>query len=373
MRRDMMSVVLPGGNGMMMRIGLDGYVEDECCAYAAQQTAKMSTPSRRFMAILLAMILRALLACAALVSSAAQADDYPSKPVRLLVGFPPGGATDLVARILQPRLAQAFKREILIENRPGASGVLAADLTAKAAPDGYTLNFASHSAFVISPAMAKVPYDPLQSFTPIARVVELPNVILVRPSLPARDLRELVALAKGKPGTVSYGSPGPGSAGHLTGELFARTAGIAWVHVPYRGGGPAMTDFLGGQIDAFVGVLSTAVPYAKDGRARALAVSGPRRASVLPEVPTVAESGWPGFEATTWYCLLGPAQLPAPIVERWHRELAAALAAPEVRQALTERGYEPAPSTPAELAADLRREIAKWTPLVRALGLQSSN
>jgi tripartite-type tricarboxylate transporter receptor subunit TctC len=376
MRRDMMSVVLPGGNGMMMRIGFDGYMEDdtedEGCAYAAQQTAKMSTPSRCFMAILLAMILRALAAAAVLVSTAA-AQDYPSKPIRILVGFPPGGATDLVARILQPRLAQAFKREILIENRPGASGVLAADLTAKAAPDGYTLNFASHSAFVISPAMAKVPYDPLQSFTPIARVVELPNVILVRPSLPARDLRELVALAKAKPGTVSYGSPGPGSAGHLTGELFARTAGIAWVHVPYRGGGPAMTDFLGGQIDAFVGVLSTAVPYAKDGRARALAASGTQRAAALPDVPTVAESGWPDFEATTWYCLVGPAELPAPIVERWHRELLAALGAPEVRQALTERGYEPAPGTPAELAADLRREIAKWTPLVRALGLQSSN
>jgi tripartite-type tricarboxylate transporter receptor subunit TctC len=373
MSRDMMSVVFPGGNGMTMRIGLDGYVEDECCAYAAQQTVNNSTPSRRFMAILLAMILRALLASAVLVSSAAPADDYPSKPVRLLVGFPPGGATDLVARILQPRLAQQLKREIVVENRPGASGVLAADLTAKASPDGHTLNFASHSAFVISPAMARVPYDPLQDFTPIARVVELPNVILARPSLPARDLRELVALAKAKPGTLSYGSPGPGSAGHLTGELFGRTAGIAWVHVPYRGGGPAMTDFLGGQIDTFVGVLSTAVPYARDGRARALAVSGARRAAALPEVPTVAESGWPGFEATTWYCLVGPAQLPAPIVERWHRELLAALAAPEVRQALTERGYEPAPSTPLELAADLRREIAKWTPLVKALGLQSSN
>src|SRR5262245_19217569 len=208
MRRDMMSVVFPGGNGMMMRIGFDGYEGDECCAWAAQHAANNSTQSRRFMAILLAMILRALLALAVVVSSAALADDYPSKPVRLLVGFPPGGATDLVARILQARLAQQLGREIVVENRPGASGVLAADLTARAAPDGYTLNFASHSAFVISPAMAKVPYDPLRDFTPIARVVELPNVILARPSLPARDLRELVALAKAKPGTVSYGSPG---------------------------------------------------------------------------------------------------------------------------------------------------------------------
>ncbi len=319
------------------------------------------------------MILRALVAAASLVSGAALAQEYPAKPVRVLVGFPPGGATDLVARILQPRLAQGFKREIVVENRPGASGVLAADLTAKAAPDGYTLNLVSHSALVVSPAMTKVPYDPLQDFTPIARVVELPNVILARPTLTAQSLRELVALAKAKPGSISYASPGPGSAGHLTGELFARTAGIEWVHVPYKGGGPAMTDFLGGQIDLFVGVVSTAVPYVQQGRARALAVTGARRTAPLPDVPTVAESGWPEFEASTWYALLGPARLPPAIVERWHREIVAALAAPEIRKALLDRGYEPAPSTPAEAMALLRAETAKWGPVVKALGLQASN
>jgi tripartite-type tricarboxylate transporter receptor subunit TctC len=319
------------------------------------------------------MILRVFLAAASLACGSALAQDYPAKPVRVLVGFPPGGATDLVARILQPQLTHAFKREIVVENRAGASGVLAADLTAKAAPDGYTLNLVSHSALVVSPAMTKVPYDPLQDFTPIARVVELPNVIMARPSLPALDLRELVMLAKAKPGSINYASPGPGSAGHLTGELFARTAGIDWVHVPYKGGGPAMTDFLGGQIDLFVGVVSTAVPHVKQGRARALAVSGARRASALPDVPTVAESGWPEFEASTWYGLFGPARLPQAVVARWHRELIDALAAPQIRQALIERGYEPAPSTPAELTALLRAETAKWGPIVKALGLQSSN
>jgi tripartite-type tricarboxylate transporter receptor subunit TctC len=319
------------------------------------------------------MILKAILAAAAVAGAVHAADDYPAKPVRMLVGFPPGGATDLIARILQPRLAQALRREIVVENRPGASGVLAADLTAKSAPDGYTLNLVSHSALVISPAMTKVPYDPLQDFTLIARVVELPNVILAAPSLPAQNLRELVALAKAKPGTIHYASPGPGSAGHLTGELFSRTAGIDWVHVPYKGGGPAMTDFLGGQIGLFVGVVSTAVPYVKQGRARALAVSGARRAAPLPDVPTVAESGWPEFEASTWYALVGPARLPQPIVERWHRGMLAALAAPEVRQGLIERGYEPAPSTPAAAMALLRAESAKWAPIVKALGLQSSN
>jgi tripartite-type tricarboxylate transporter receptor subunit TctC len=305
--------------------------------------------------------------------STASAQDYPAKPVRILVGFPPSGATDLIARILQPALAQAFQREIVVENRPGASGVLAADATAKAPPDGYTLNLVSHSALIVSPAMGGVPYDPLGDFTPIARIAELPNVIMARPAVPAQDLRQLVDLAKAKSGSISYGSPGPGSAGHLTGEFFARTAGIQLMHIPYKGGGPAMTDFLGGQIDLFVGVVSTAVPYVQQGRARALAVSGMKRAAPLPEVPTIAESGWPEFEATTWYAMIGPARLPRPVVERWYRELNSALAVPEVRKALVERGFEPAPSPPAEFAAYLRAETAKWAPLVKDLRLQTSN
>ena len=308
-----------------------------------------------------------MLACAA-----AWAQDYPARLVRLLVGFPPGGAVDLVARLLQPRLAQAFKKEIIIENRPGASGALAADLTAKSAPDGYTLNLISHSALVISPAMTKVPYDPLKDFTPIARVVELQNIFLSHPSLPARSLQELVALAKARPGALNYATPGAGSAGHLSAELFKGMAGIDWVHVPYKGGGPAMTDFLAGQVEVFVAIISTAVPYVKQGKARALAVSGGRRAAALPDVPTVAESGWPGFESTTWYCLVGPARLPLPIVERWHKEIAAVLALPEIRQGLLERGIDVFPGTPAELADYLRSETAKWAPLVKAAGLQAN-
>ena len=256
------------------------------------------------------MILRVFFAAALLTGPAHAADDYPAKPVRILIGFPPGGAADLVARILQPRLAQAFKKEIVIDNRPGASGVLSADLTAKAAPDGYTLNLINYSSLTISPAMTKVPYDPFRHITPIARVVEMQNIFLVQPSLPAQNLQELVALARAKPGSMNYASPGTGSAGHLTGELFKHIAGIDWVHVPYRGGGPAMTDFLGGQVETFVAIVSTAVPYVKQGKVRALAVSGARRSAALPDVPTVAESGWPQFESTTWYCLVGPARRP---------------------------------------------------------------
>jgi tripartite-type tricarboxylate transporter receptor subunit TctC len=316
------------------------------------------------------MILRALAAAALLCAGTAAAQDYPAKPVRILVGFPPGGAVDLVARILQPRLEQAFKRQIVIENRPGASGVLSADLTAKSPPDGYTLNITNHGSLVITPVMTKVPYDPVKDFTPIARIVEVQNIFLVQNSLPARNLREFVELAKARPGAINYATPGAGSAGHLTGELFKSMAGIDWVHVPYKGGAPAMTDFLSGQIESFVAIVSTAVPYLKQGRVRALAVSGGKRSPALPDVPTVAESGWPQFDSTSSYCLVGPAGLPRAIVERWHAEIAAALAAPEVRNALVERGLDPAPIGPAEVTAYLKSETEKWTPLIKSLKLE---
>jgi tripartite-type tricarboxylate transporter receptor subunit TctC len=307
-----------------------------------------------------------------IMAGACCAQDYPSKPIRIIVGFPPGGATDLVARILQPRLSQGLQREILVDNRPGANGTLAAELTAKAANDGYTLFLATFAALVISPAVTKVPYEPLRDFTPIARVVELQNIFISHPSLPVRTMGELIAYAKARPGVLNYATSGAGSTGHLSGELLKSLAGIDWVHVPYRGGGPALTDFLAGQVQVFVAVISTAVPYVKQGKANALAVTGSRRAAALPDVPTVAEAGLKGYESTNWYCLLGPANLPQPVVDRLHREMVAALAQPEIRQALSERGIDAAPSTPAELAAQLRSETAKWAPLTKSVGLQTN-
>ena len=216
----------------------------------------------------------ALCAAVALALLPAAAQEYPTKPVRLIVGFPPGGATDLVARLVQPKLAQAFKQEIIVDNRAGANGVIGAELAAKAPPDGYTLHLATLAALTISPAIGKVPYDPLKDFTPIARVVELQNIFIVLPALQVTSIGDLVALARSKPGALNYASSGTGSTGHLSGELLRSMAGIDMVHVPYKGGGPALTDFLAGQVDIFVAIVSTAVPYVKSGKARALAVTG---------------------------------------------------------------------------------------------------
>jgi len=315
---------------------------------------------------MLVLGLAAALACAA----PASAQDYPAKPVRMLVGFPPGGATDLVARILQPRLAEAFRQEIIVDNRPGANSVIAAELTARAAPDGYTLHLATLAALTISPAITKVPYDPFRDFTPIARLVELQNIFVVLPKLPVHNMQDLAAAARARPGAINFASSGTGSTGHLSGELFKSMAGIDMVHIPYKGGGPALADFFGGQVDVFVAIVSTVVPHVQGGKARALAVTGYKRAAALPDVPTVAESGFPGFESTNWYCLVGPPNLPRPIVDRWNREVVAVLGEPAIRRALVDRGIDPAPSSPAELAAYLKSESDKWARVAKATGLQ---
>jgi tripartite-type tricarboxylate transporter receptor subunit TctC len=316
---------------------------------------------------MLVLGLAAALACAA----PASAQDYPTKPVRMLVGFPPGGATDLVARILQPRLAEAFRQEIIVDNRPGANSVIAAELTARAAPDGYTLHLATLAALTISPAITKVPYDPFRDFTPIARLVELQNIFVVLPRLPVHNMQDLATAARARPGAINFASSGTGSTGHLSGELFKSMAGIDMVHIPYKGGGPALADFFGGQVDVFVAIVSTVVPHVQGGKARALAVTGYKRAAALPDVPTVAESGFPGFESTNWYCLVGPPNLPRPIVDRWNREVVAVLNEPAIRQALVDRGIDPAPSSPAELGAYLKSESDKWARVAKATGLQA--
>ena len=306
--------------------------------------------------------------CATALSAAAA--DFPTRPLRVIIGFPPGGATDLVARLLTPKLTEAFKQQVIVDNRPGANGALASELTVKAPPDGYTVHIGTLAALVITPAITKVSYDPFRDFSPIGRTVALQNIFIAHPTLPVKDIRELIALARARPGKLNFASSGTGSTGHLSGELLKTMAKIDMTHIPYKGGGPALTDLLGGQVELFVAIISTAVPQVKAGKARGLAVTGAKRAAALPDVPTVDESGVKGYESTNWYCMLGPANLPGPIVERWHREMTAALNAPEIKQALFDRGIDAAPTSPAEFTAYLKSETAKWTKVVKASGIK---
>lgn len=315
-----------------------------------------------------------LLAAAALAivaSAAAPAQDYPTRPVRIIIGFPPGGATDLVSRLMAPKYTTIFKQQFIVDNRPGANGTIGTDLAAKAAPDGYTLHLATVGSLVLSPATIKVPYDPLKDFAPISQAVALQNIFIVHPNLPARSMKELIALARSKPGALNFASSGNASPGHLAGELFKSMAKVDIVHVPYKGGGPALVDLVAGNVEIFVAVISTAIPQVKAGKARALAVTGSKRAAALPDVPTVAETGLKGYEATNWYGYVAPAGTPRPIVERLYKETVAVLAMPDVKEMLLKNGIDAAPSSPEQFAAYIKAETAKWSKVIKAAGLKA--
>ena len=313
-------------------------------------------------------------ACAALLALAAgsvTAEDYPVRPVRLIIGFPPGGATDLVARIIAPKLGEALKQQVVIDNRAGANGTIAAELAANTTPDGYNLHLGTLGALVISPSITKVPYDPLKDFATISMAVQLQNLFIVHPTVAAKSIPELIALAKQKPGTLNYASSGLGSPGHLAGELFKTMAKVDMVHIPYKGGGPALTDLVAGHTPVFVAVISTGVPPVKAGRAVALAVTGAKRSPALPDVPTVAETpGLKGYEASNWYGMLAPADTPKPVIDRLNKDLAAVLKSPDVRDILLARGIETTSSTPDEFTAYIKSETAKWDKVIRAANLK---
>jgi tripartite-type tricarboxylate transporter receptor subunit TctC len=319
----------------------------------------------------LAGIAPLLLVSAVAATPAFGADSYPGKPVRIIVGFPPGGATDLVMRMMTPKYTEIFNQQFIVDNRPGANGVIGTDLAAKAAPDGHTVHLATIGTLVISPAITKVPYDPFKDLAPVSQVVALQNIFIVHPSLPAKTLKELIALAKSKPGKFNYATSGTGSPGHLAAELFKSMTKVDMVHVPYKGGGPAMTDLIAGHVEIFVAVISTAVPQVKAGRARALAVTGAKRAAALPDVPTVAETGLKGYEATNWYGLVVPSATPQPIVERLNAATVKVLNMPDVQKALLDRGIDAAPSSPEEFAAYIRRENEKWVKVIKAVGVKA--
>jgi len=312
--------------------------------------------------------------CAALLAFAAgnvAAEEYPVRPVRMIIGFPPGGATDLVARIIAPKLGEALKQQVVIDNRAGANGTIGAELAANATPDGYNLHLGTLGALVISPTITKVPYDPLKDFSTISMAVQLQNLFLVHPTVAAKSIPDLIKLAKQKPNALNYASSGLGSPGHLAGELFKTMAKVDMVHIPYKGGGPALTDLLGGQVPIFVAVISTGVPPVKAGRAVALAVTGAKRSTALPDVPTVAETpGLKGYEASNWYGMVAPAGTPQPIIKRLHKDLTTVLQSQDIRDALLTRGIDAETSTPDEFTAYIKSESAKWGKVIRAANLK---
>jgi len=303
------------------------------------------------------------------LSGAAWAQGFPNRGLRLVVPFPPGGVTDLVGRALAVRLAGELGQPVVVENRPGASGVLGADLVARAAPDGYTLMIGNISTLAINVAtFAKLPYDPVRNFAPISLLALQPLLIAVNPAVPAQTLGELVALAKARPGRLNYGTAG--SSIYLAVESFSRQAGVTMNHVPYKGSAPAIADLLGGQIDVLFDPFSTLYPQARAAKVRALAVTTERRSSVAPDVPTVAESGLANFDVSSWQALVVPAGTPKEVIDRLHAAVVKALASPELKQQFAAQGAEPSPSTPQRLDEYMRSEIARWQQVARDAGVK---
>ena len=298
------------------------------------------------------------------LTSAARAQS--DKPIRLIVPFTPGGSTDILARAIAPKLAQALGRTVLVDNKPGAGGAVGAAEAAKAAPDGSTLLMGHIGTLAISPALyPKLGYDPVKSFSPVAWVARVPNVLVVNAESPAHTLAEFVALAKAQPGRLSYSSGGNGSAAHMSFEYFKLRAGLFMLHIPYRGSAPSITDLIAKQVDATFTGVPTLLPQIRSGRLRALAVSSTTRLPSLPEVPTVAESGYPGFEADQWYGVVAPAGTPAEWVGRLNAEINKALALPDVARQLALEGAEPRPGPPQAFAELIAREIPRWREVVR--------
>ncbi len=302
----------------------------------------------------------------------ALAQAYPNRPIRLVVAFPPGGATDVFARIVQGRFSEALGQNIVIANRAGAGGMIGADLVAKAPPDGYTLLIGNIAALAMNVGVySKMPYDPVKDLAPVLRTVDVSYALVVHPSVPAKTVQEFIAYAKANPGKLSYGSAGSGSAPHLATELLKQRAGIDIVHVPYKGGGPMVTDLLGGQIQVGIGDQANLMPQVKAGKLRVLAVGSPRRSPNYPDVPTIAESGLPGFEAGAWQGLAAPAGTPPDVVKRLNETLVKVMQMPDVRERLLGAGLEPVGGSPEDFAQFIKSEIAKWSKVAKDVGARA--
>jgi tripartite-type tricarboxylate transporter receptor subunit TctC len=312
------------------------------------------------------MSVAAVLAALALADAASAQGAYPTKPIRMIVPFPPGGGTDILSRLVANKLTESAGWQIVVDNRGGAGGNIGLDAAAKAAPDGYTMVMGQTSNLTINPSLySKLPYDSLRDFTPVSVVASSPIAFMVMAKAPYRTLKDLIAAGKAKPGEVTFATTGNGTVGHLTGELIQRIAGVKYVHVPYKGSAQAFPDLLGGRLGFFLASLETAIPQMKAGTIRTLAVTSAQRVPVLPEIPTVAESGYPGFETTTWYGILVPKGTPQPIVARLSTEIVKVLESSDVRERMAANGGATIKPGPAAFDAQLKSEMTKWSRVIR--------
>ena len=318
-------------------------------------------------------LLLTLLALGMALEAAGQTESYPARPIRFIAANAPGGGLDITARAIGPKMAAALGQQVIVDNRAGAAGSIASEIVAKSVPDGYTILVSSLGGLAVNTNLYKgLSYHPLRDLAPITWATSGSNVLVVHPSVPAKSVQELIALAKAQPGKLSYGSSGAGNAGHLAGELFNGMAGIKMVHIPYKGGAPAMIDLIAGQVQLIFSSAPTAVPQVKAGKIRGLAVTTARRSVILPELPTIAESGLPGFEADNWYGVVTTMKTPRPIIERLHDEIVRALQMPDVKQALLTQGLEVRTSTPEEFGAYMKSEFEKWAKVIKAAGITAN-
>jgi tripartite-type tricarboxylate transporter receptor subunit TctC len=308
------------------------------------------------------------------LSGALHAQQYPSKPLRLIVPFAAGGGTDLVARIVSGKLADKLGQPTVVDNRPGAAGAIGAELAAKAPPDGHTLLLGSSGPIAINPGLyEKLSYDPARDFSPVALVTVMPFLLVTHPALPVKSVKDLIALARARPGELNYASPGSGSSTHLANELLKSMTGAQIVHIAYKGVAPAATDLISGQVQMMAGDLSTLLPHVKSGRMRALAVTSAQRSTLLPGMPTVAESGVPGYEATGWFGVLVPSATPRAVIERLNSSIVKGVSEADARERLAALGGDLAVGTPEQFGAYLQKETAKWGKVIRAIGLRAES
>jgi tripartite-type tricarboxylate transporter receptor subunit TctC len=308
-----------------------------------------------------------MMSCAAPVAAAA--DNYPSRSVRIIAPFPPGSGVDIIARVVAQGLSDAWKQTFVVDNRPGAGGTIGSDIVAKAQPDGHTLLLGNVSTLAIAPNLyRKLPYDPVRDFAPITLITTMNSVLVVHPSVPARSLREFVALGKAKPRSLNYGSAGSGTTGHLGAELFKSMAGMDMVHVPYKGSGPAITDLLAGQVQVMFGTIATVLPHVRAGKLRALGVTSLKRTDLLPDVPSINEALLPGFEVEVWQAIVAPARTPDAIIARLNAEIVRSLRASAMKEQLTSQGLEAVGNSPKAFGEFIRSENAKWGKVVKASG-----